>query len=212
MTPLQVARQLPVSAKSAFTWHAHWWDGGVTALQSALHVRSSPSSASCAGRTGACRSRSAGRPNATRTQWPRGSKRSGRGWKDGGGPGRVAVLRGRVEAAAAAKRHGPRPGGRTPRVTVRVAGSGRIALAGLPQARRRTQLVFRMLEHHRCKRDKRALKEEVRLAAECGPPAAQRTGRAGVGQPHPPRRRRDARADRGPAWLTVFRFPPHTPA
>jgi len=34
VTPPQVARRLRVSRKSAYAWHARWWDSGVEALRS----------------------------------------------------------------------------------------------------------------------------------------------------------------------------------
>lgn len=67
-------RRLRLSRKSAYAWHARWRDGGVSALRS-----KGPAARGWVEdqRWTLGRFRSRGLPNATRTRWPRGSKRRG---------------------------------------------------------------------------------------------------------------------------------------
>ncbi|MFI8529007.1 helix-turn-helix domain-containing protein [Streptomyces aquilus] len=104
MTPSQVARRLRLSRKSAYAWHARWRDGGVSALRS-----KGPTARGWVEdqRWTLGRFRSRGLPNATRTRWPRGSKRRGHRRKVGEAPGRVAVLRGLVGTTAQAPKARP---------------------------------------------------------------------------------------------------------
>lgn len=87
----------------------------------------------------------AGRPNGTRTRWPRGSKRRGRGWKDGEGTERVAVLRGRVgQVLRPPKARTWSLRGHTPVATVRAAGtSQRCSACGFTtRGSRESQAMF----------------------------------------------------------------------
>src|SRR4051794_15135041 len=156
----------------------------------------------CTGWAGACRSRPARPPSATRSRSPPGGRRPGRRQKDRGGPGRLAGLRGRVRPGAEAAQGpylgppGPHPGGAGDRRQQPPAvgrGAGRHQARPPPEAdlphppgpaRRRAQGVHR---------------GRLRRPRGCRPPAAGRADRAHLGQPEHPHQRRDDRAGHDPA-------------
>ncbi len=120
--------------------------------------------------------RCSGPPNATSPAWPPGCARPGR-VKNGEGPGRVAVLRRRGRAAAAAA---PDPHLGPPWPDTGAAGAHHPGGAGVPGRHGLPQT-------------------RLRRPARCRPPAVGREHRAGVGQLRPPRQRRHARTDRDTA-------------